>query len=30
MLVVPGGKMSHARRIIFALILHDVIERKNK
>ena len=30
MLLVPGGKMSHAMGIIFALIMHDVLERKNK
>lgn len=30
MLVVPGGKMSRAMGIIFALIMYDVLERKSK
>jgi len=29
-MVVPGGKMSHAMEIIFAPIMHDMIQKKNK
>jgi hypothetical protein len=30
MLVVHGGKTSHAMGIIFALIMHDVLEMTSK